>query len=164
MLLAIGRIRGTHGLRGDLKVESYSGEYDHFDRLERVYLRKGDREREALLESWKMSGGKAVVSFSGIDSPEAAAGYRDWEVWAPREQAAPLGEEEYYVADLVGIEIFHEGELLGSITAVYEGGQGSLLEIDLGDRKALVPFLAVYVGSVDLEQGRMELGSRWILE
>lgn len=164
MWLAIGRIRGTHGLRGDVKVESYSGEYDHFDRLETVHLRKGDREREVVVESWKRSGGKAVVSFYGVDTPEAASRLRDWELWAPREQAAPLGDGEYYVADLIGLAVYHGDEELGTVSAVYDGGQGSLLEVSLPGGTSLVPFLEVYVGTVDLEQRRLELRVRWILE
>ncbi|MFP4407928.1 MAG: ribosome maturation factor RimM [Spirochaetaceae bacterium] len=164
MLIAIGRISGTHGLRGDVKVESFSGEYDHFDFLETVLLRKDGRERQIAVQAVKRSGGKAVVSLAGIESVEDAARLRGWELWASREQAAPLRNEEYYIADVIGLSVTEQGETLGSVTAVYDGGQGELLEVDLGERKALLPFLAVYVKSVDLEAGRIELWERWILE
>ena len=164
MLIAIGRIDGTHGLRGDVKVMSFSGEYEHFDSLETVLLRKDGKEREIAVEAVKRSGGKAVVSFAGIESVEDAARLRGWELWASREAAAPLGEEEYYIADVIGLTVTDRGEELGSVTAVYDGGQGQLLEVDLGERRALGPFLSVYVEGVDLEAGRIELRERWILE
>lgn len=164
MFLAIGRINGTHGLRGDVKVESFSGEYDHFYSLETVLLKKDGREREMDVEAVKRSGGKAVVSFRGVDSVEDAARLRGWELWGSREQAAPLGDEEYYIADVIGLKVMEQGEELGTISAVYDGGQGQLLEIDLGERKAIVPFLSVYVERVDLEEGSVELRERWILE
>lgn len=164
MFLAMGRIDGTHGLRGDVKVQSFSGEYDHFYSLETVLLRKEGREREFVVEAVKRSGGKAVVSFQGVDTVEDAAALRGWELWVHREQALPLGDEEYYIADIIGLTVTEQGEELGSVTAVYDGGQGELLEIDLGERRALVPFLAVYVERVDIEAGVIELRERWILE
>ena len=164
MLIAIGRIEGTHGLRGDLKVVSFSGEYEHFYSLGSVLLKKEGREKEAAVLSVKRSGGKAVVSLEGVESVEDASRLRGWELWASRDQAVPLEEEEYYLADVIGLTVTEGGEELGSITAVYDGGQGELLEVDLGDRKALVPFLKVYVEDVDLEAGTVELRERWILE
>jgi 16S rRNA processing protein RimM len=164
MLIAIGRIEGTHGLRGDVKVASFSGEYEHFYSLETVLLKKEGGEKEATVLSVKRSGGKAVVNFAGVESVEDAAGLRGWELWASREEAAPLEEEEYYIADVIGLTVTEGGEELGSVSAVYDGGQGQLLEVDLGDRKALVPFLRVYVDEVDLEQGEVALRERWILE
>lgn len=164
MLIAIGRIEGTHGLRGDVKVASFSGEYEHFYSLETVLLKKDGREKEAHVDSVKRSGGKAVVTFAGVESVEDAAALRGWELWGSREQAAPLDEEEYYIADVIGLTVTDQGEELGTVSAVYDGGQGELLEVDLGDRKALVPFLRVYVEEVDLEERRVELRGRWILE
>lgn len=164
MLIAIGRIEGTHGLRGDLKVVSFSGEYEHFYSLGTVLLKKEGRERNAVVHAVKRSGGKAVVSLEGVESVEDAARLRGWELWASREQAAPLYEEEYYLADVIGLTVTEGGERLGSVSAVFDGGQGELLEVDLGDRKALVPFLKVYVEGVDLESGTVTLKERWILE
>ena len=164
MLIAIGRISGTHGLRGDVKVESFSGEYDHFDSLEQVVLRKDGREREVTVRTTKRSGGKAVMSLEGVESVEEAAKLRGSELWAPREMAAPLGEEEYYVADLIGLRVACDSETLGTIKGVYDGGQGELLEVDLGDRIAMVPFLAVYVDEVDTKEGVITLRERWIVE
>ena len=162
MLVAIGRISGTHGLRGDVKVESFSQEYSHFAALDRVLLRPGGaagqangeggyREREVTVLGWKKSGGKAVLSLDGVDSAEKAARLCGMELWVPREYAAPLGEDEYYVTDLIGMSLRWGEEAIGRVAAVCEGGQSQLLEVDLGDRNVLVPLLDVYIGSVDLE-------------
>ena len=164
MLLAIGRISGTHGLRGDVKVESYSGEFEHFGSLERVLLRKGDEECEVTVEGFKRSGGKGVLSIRDVNTVDEAAGYRGWELWVPRDGAAPLGSEEYYIADLLGLSVYHEQKKIGNVAAVYEDGQGALLEDDLGDRSAMVPLLSVYIGEIDLDSGSIELLVRWILE
>ena len=124
MFVAIGRIVGTHGLRGDVKVESFSGEFGHFDSLERVSLRKGAEEREVAIVGSKRSGGKLVLTLEGVDRVEAAAELRGWELWAPRDEAAPLGEQEYYIADLIGLDVRYGSESFGTISAVYDGGQG----------------------------------------
>lgn len=164
MLLAIGRISGTHGLKGEVKVESYSGEFEHFRDLETVVLRKENLERTASIEGSKMSGGKIVLDLREVESVEEAAALRGWELFAPRQEAAPLEEGEYYIADLIGLRVTHAGEDLGVVSAVYDGAQSELIEIDLGDRRRLVPFLAVFVAAVDPEQGFLELAEPWVLE
>ncbi|MFW6215904.1 MAG: ribosome maturation factor RimM [Alkalispirochaetaceae bacterium] len=164
MLLAVGRIAGTHGLRGEVKVESYSGEFNHFEALGKVLLRKGESERESSIESTKMSGGKVVVALEGVDSVEDAARLTGWEIFASRQKAAPLGDEEYYIADLIGMEVTCEGERVGVVSNVYDGAQSELIEVDRGGRRSLFPFLKVYVTSVDPEGRRMELSGAWLLE
>jgi len=110
--------------------------------------------------------GTLLIRFAGIDNPEKAALLKGAEIIAPRENAAPLKEGEYYVEDLKGIEVIDkEGKALGHIVAVMEGGGGNLAEIKLlsgGSR--LAPFRNEFFGDVNLEEGKIVLLESWILE
>ena len=107
-----------------------------------------------------------LIRFIGIDSPEAASTLKGAQIVVEREYAAPLKEGEYYVEDLKGLEVVSaEGESLGHIIGMTEGGGGDLAEVKLLSGAArLAPFRKEFFGDVDLEQGRIVLLEPWVLE
>jgi 16S rRNA processing protein RimM len=157
------------GLKGWLKITSLSGETAHLCSLKRVFFRDGT---EYTVEGVSLS--PLSVKLEGVDSPEAARLLRGAEMLVPRAEAAPLGEGEFYVEDLRGLEVFTlsgapgpggTGDPVGHITDVIEGGGGFLAEIlsPLGEKK-LVPFRNEFFGPVDPLSRRIELLEAWILE
>lgn len=163
--IAIGTVYGSHGVRGHLKVGSFSGEFDHFRVLENVQLRSGDRRREFVVQEVRVTERHALMKLEGIESPEEAKAWYRWELWVPREQACPLGEGEYYASDLHGLQVVCGGETVGTVVAVWDGGAGDLLEIERPDgSRAIVPFLARFVGEVDFAGAMIELKAPWVLE
>jgi 16S rRNA processing protein RimM len=163
--LALGRIGAPHGLDGRLKVLSYSGEIGHFSALGTVRLCSQERTLQADIESVMPFGAAALVKFAGYDSPESARVLTGLEIWAPRQQAAPCGPDEYYIADLVGCIIHADGRDISSVEAVCSTGGGDLLEVCLDDkRRVLIPFRNEFIGVVDIKAGRIELIAPWILE
>ena len=93
--LIIGRVRTAHGVRGELKVESMSGETDHFRSLSTVTLVRGDRRHELAVEGVRVAHRTVLLKLEGVDSPEDAKRWRGWEIVAPRRHAAPIREGEY---------------------------------------------------------------------
>lgn len=163
--LVIGRVRTAHGVRGELKVESISGETDHFRSLEKVTLVRGDRRHELDVEAVRVAHRTVLLKLAGVDSPEEAKRWRGFEIVVPRGQAAPLREGEYYYGDLVGLRVVCDGAERGVVADVWEGGQTVLLGIEVADgSQRLVPFEAAFVGDVDLEAGSLELTTVEVLE
>lgn len=191
--LVVGIIRGSHGLSGNCKVESTSGEYGHFAGMREVTLRKDGSERPCRIE--RVSAGDRVlyVKFAEIDSPEEARRFSGWEILAPREYACPCGEGEYYVEDLKQCSLVYAGGnagglaaeaapiVVGSITDVLEGGAGDLLEVVLsescgllaenarktasgGKRTVMVPFKKEFIGDVDIPGKKVQLMHLWVLD
>jgi 16S rRNA processing protein RimM len=178
-----GLLGAPFGLEGFIKLRTLSGETSHILSLRSVCLRLPDGERVYEVEKIAGSGGRVLVKFRGVDSPEAAALLRGAALLVGREEAAPLGENEFYVEDLRGIRVVAscpegprtEGmdavsapepdEFLGTVTGMLEAGGGQLLELRLptGELR-LVPFRAEFFGEVDPEKGRAVLLNRWILE
>ncbi len=165
--LAIGSIRTSHGVKGLLKVHSFSGETEHFFQLEEVTLMdKKGRKRIFAVERVVPNGEEVLLKLRGIDTPEMGKSYAGWEIWVPREMAAPCDEGEFYYADLVGCRLFHGEESLGTVAAITDGGGGTLLEIERagGGETFYVPFRAEFIGRVDTAGKTVELLERWVAE
>ena len=140
-----------------------SGEENHLLDLQKVVLRKGGVEKEYTIEEAFTS--PLSIKLSGIDSPEDAKVLIGAEVLVPRDLAAPLKKNEFYIEDLRGLEVVVKGKVIGSIDAVFEGGGAFLAEIVMENgEKKLVPFRNEFFGKIDLEAGTVELVNVWILE
>ena len=166
----LGTVGAPFGLKGFVKVKSFSGETFHFSRLKKVTLRLGERETirdvaEILFQA-ASTGNSLLMRFAGIDSPEAASSLKGAEIIAGREYAAPLKEGEYYVEDLKGLDVVNpEGKLLGKIANIVEGGGGELVEVIIPSGEAkLAPFRNEFFGDVDITGGSIILLEPWILE
>ena len=182
--LVIGFIRSTHGLEGKVKVESTSGEIDHFFDLTEVTLRRGQTETVHKVEDVSGSVASLIIKLSGIDTVEAAAKFRGAEIVVPRNKACPLYKDEFYVEDLKNCTLIYKSSgkdglnvkkdsaiNAGIVTDVLEGGSGDLLEVEVSEtldgdfqKSALVPFKKEFIGKVDVKKKTIELLHLWILE
>ena len=151
----VGIIRGTHGLAGNCKVESTSGEFQHFTGMKDVVLRKNGVETKRTIEKVSIGGGILYIKFSGINSPEEAKKLSGSEIVVSREFACPCGKDEYYVEDLKQCQLVYtsgsakgmaeksaattaEPVVVGTITDVLEGGAGDLFEVVLSESCSLL--------------------------
>jgi 16S rRNA processing protein RimM len=162
----IGLAGAPFGLKGFLKVHPCSGEIDHLLKLQSVVVSKDGRERLLQIEETSPAPPSVLMRFAGIDSPEAAKTLNGARLLAGREQAAPLGEGEFYIEDLKGLAVTTgNSETIGHITDIIEGGGGELAEIELsGGEKRLVPFRREFFSEICPEKGRLILQNLWILE
>lgn len=149
----VGFIRGSHGISGNMKVESTSGEFDHFYSMKEVTLRNGKTGDSKLckVESVSEGAGTLYLKLVGIDSPEDVRKLGGWQIVVPRKYAKKLGKNEWYIEDLKNCALNFYSEqgddglavwtapaagkpvTVGTITDVIEGGSGNLLEILLAE-------------------------------
>ena len=172
----IGLVGAPFGINGFVKVRSCSGEIDHLLKLKSVIISIDGKERLIQIEESSAPAGGAsspqgvLMRFSGINTPESAKSFNGAQLLANREQAAPLGEGEFYIEDLKGLPVITEaGETIGHITDIIEGGGGELAEIKLANgNKHLVPFRNEFFSEVlpegGPEKGRIKLRHLWILD
>ncbi len=193
----VGIVRGTHGITGEFKVESTSGEYEHFADMEEVALTDGTVTKLFKVEYTHEAAATLYMKLVGINTPEEAAKLNRWQIVVPRKNAHKLQENEWYIEDLKGCSVWYKDEaaentaavasevkaedVIGTVTNVMEGGSGYLVEISLSEgcrfltddvkytksgsvRKVLVPFSFKFLGSIDVENKRMQLMHLWILE
>lgn len=163
--IAIGNIRTSHGVKGYMKVRSFSGELEHFLKLKEVALRKDSREIFFNVEDIKKQSAGLLIKLEKINSPEEAKKYANWEIWVDRKNAAPLSRGEFYSSDLNDCSLVYNGEALGTVKAVCDGGIYDLLEVEKTDGKTvMVPFHKEYLGKIDIKTRKIELKVDWILE
>ena len=162
--LAIGIVRTSHGVQGYVKVKSFSGETAHLLKLRSVRLVKDNKEKDYVVEDAAPFSGGVLLKFAGVDSPEEAKLLAGFEIWAEREEAAPLEEGEYYTADLHGCGLYLEGERVGTVTGMTESGFYDLLIVSTEKGERLIPFDGRCIGRVATEEEYIELLDEELLE
>jgi len=167
ILAAVG---APFGLKGFVRVKSFSGETGHILPLKSVILRLKGKEIMYSVEESAGSDDPGVLfmKFSGIDSPEKAKTLNGAEIIAERSMAAPLNPDEFYIEDLKNLAVIsgtEKPEMIGNITDILEGGGGDLAEIKLvSGEKKFVPFRKEFFGEINFEKGSVILLEKWILE
>ncbi len=163
-MLAVGLIASTHGIGGELRVRSLSGQIGHLLCLRSVLLRKGDVEKPVDFEWVRRQDPGVIVKVEGLDTPEKARSLVGSEIWVPRAAAAPLGADEYYAADLCRCRLWFGDQEVGVVRSVWEGGPSQLLEVvGAKGRTFLVPFSEHFIGDVDIGAGMIRLKEDEIL-
>ena len=146
----LAAVAGAHGIGGEVRLKLFAEGLDSLRRHERVYA----GARQLTLESVKPGSAGAIARFAEIADRGAAEALRGQLLGVPRSALPPLGDGEYYHADLIGLPcVDAAGEALGAVVAVENYGAGDLLEIERPDgKRALIPFRP---GIADLAEGRV---------
>jgi 16S rRNA processing protein RimM len=157
--IAVGIIRKAHGVRGEASIEPWTDSADRFDELDSITLVSPDdtSTRQLRVESVRAHGERALMKFSGIDTPEEIQTLHNWTIEIPADQARALDEDEYFLHDLVGLTLVDaDGRERGVVTDTYEGGGGILLNVKRADGKTFeLPFAADLCPEIDLAAKRM---------
>ena len=135
-LLQVGVITTTHGIRGEVKVYPTTDDVHRFEELESVLLDTGKEYRELKIKSVKYFKQYAILKFKGIDNINDIEKYKGKSLFVTRENAQPLGEDEYYIADLIGMEVYLEdGSHFGTVKDVMETGANDVYIIKTEEEK-----------------------------
>ena len=160
-----GIIGSPYGLNGFVKVNPLSGETSHLLRLKSVILRKNGKEKPHEIEEILPMKPAVIMRFKDITNPEEAKILSGSELLVKREDAAELKKGEYYIEDLKGLAVISNGDSLGHILSLIEGGTGHLVEIKLNDGSTrLVPFKNYFFPEINVEKGYVTINNLWILE
>ncbi len=158
-LIEIGRVAKPWGVKGEVKVRLSTDVPDRFDELDGVYIYDGDEKIAYFrIEHVKHLKEAVALKLDGVDSPDSAELLRGFEVSVPESERAVLGEGEFFIYELIGLEVVdRDGELLGELTKVYQGSAQDVFEVATPEGARLVPVVSEYVSEIDPEQGRIVL-------
>jgi 16S rRNA processing protein RimM len=157
-VIALGVIRKPHGVRGEASVEPWTNEAERFEEVKRVTLVSPDEAttRDVTIASVRVHAGRVLVAFDGIDTPEEVRDLANWTIEIPDEEARKPDADEYFLHDLVGMQLVDaDGKLRGEVVDAYEGGGGVLLKVRHGRAEFEVPFAADICTSIDVGAKRM---------
>lgn len=158
-LLQVGVITTTHGVRGEVKVFPTTDDPARFKKLKQVILDTGNEKLELEIAGVKFFKNLVILKFKGIDNINDVEKYRKKSLYVTRENAVKLKKDEYFIADLIGLNVFSdEGEDLGKISDVMQTGANDVYVIKKeGADELLVPAIRDCVKNVDIEGGTMEI-------
>lgn len=158
----LGRISGLFGVRGWVKVYSYTEPREAVLNYDRWLLGRKDGWQEATVAEGQRHGKTVIVRIDGYDDRDQAAGLVGSEIGVPREQLPETGTDQYYWSDLEGLRVIHrDGTELGKVAYLLETGANDVLVVK-GETERLIPFVMdkVILG-VDLAKGEIRVDWEW---
>lgn len=157
--LTLGRVAGVYGIKGWLKLQSYTRPIDNLLDYQPWWIDKGEGFEASLVDG-KVHGSGLIASLSGPDGApitdrDAAAQLIGAAIQVDRSVLPEPEEGEYYWFDLVGLEVRNvEGAMLGKVTDVTSNGAQDVLVMRDDDTERLIPFVqGPLIKSVNLDQG-----------
>ena len=156
-LLQVGVISSTHGVRGEVKVFPTTDDVKRFKKLKKVILDTGKEQLPLEIEGVKFFKQFVILKFRGIDNINDIEKYKGKRLLVDREHAVKLKKDEYFIADMIGMDVFTgDGELFGALKDVMETGANDVYIIEMSDGKeVLVPAIKQCILDVDIENRKM---------
>jgi 16S rRNA processing protein RimM len=155
--VCVGAIAGAHGVQGAVRIKSFTADPSDVARYGPLEDEAGERRFSLRLAG--NAKGVVIARLKGVADRNQAEALRGMRLYLPRAALPAPGDEEYYHADLIGLEAaLADGTLIGRVRAVHDFGAGDTLEIERpAGPAAMVPFTRAIVPVVDLGAGRLVL-------
>ena len=156
-LLRVGVIANTHGIRGEVKVFPTTDEKERFKDLKKVILYMGKEQKVLEIQSVRFFKNLVILKFKGIDNINDIEMYKGKDLLVTREDAVPLEEGEYFIADLLDLDVYSdEDEKIGVLYDVMQTGANDVYVVKTEEGKEiLLPAIDECILDIDLEESRM---------
>ncbi len=156
-MFQVGVITSAHGLKGEVKVFPTTDDPSRFQKLEEVMLDTGTELIRLKVERVKFFKQFVILKFCGYDTIDDVEKWKKKSLKVPREQAVPLEKNEYYIADLLDMDVYLEDETpFGILKDVLRTGANDVYVIETKEGKeVLLPAIKECILCVNVEEGRM---------
>lgn len=152
--ICVGAIAGAFGVRGEVRLKSFCAVAEDIATYGELTSEDGKR-RFAVKLTRPVNGGLGA-RLTGIETKEQADALKGATLWADRAALPSLPDDEFYHADLIGLEVMDTGGAsLGRVRAIYDHGAGDILEVYGPAGIQLIPFTKAAVPTVDLAARRI---------
>lgn len=162
-LVVLGKITSVHGVRGEVKIYSFTDPIDNLLDYRQWTLKRDGEVRQMELVNGRLQGKVLVAKLKGLDDREVARTFAGFDICVPREQLPDLDDGEFYWYQLVGLKVIDlQGQLLGRVDHLLETGANDVMVVkpctgSLDDRERLLPYTEQCVQQVDLAAGEMRV-------
>ena len=160
--LVLARIGKVHGLKGWLRLNSFTSPPDNLLEYKKFMVKQGGQERPLELTEYRQQADKLLGKFAGFDVPETARELTGLDLYLRSDELPALEEGEYYWHELQGLSVSNlQGQRYGTIVKLLETGANDVLVVrpdtdSVDDRERLIPYIAgSVVKNIDLQQGAM---------
>jgi len=155
-LVCVGAIAGAFGVQGEVRLKSFCSTPEDIALYAPLFTEDGRQSFSVKLS--RSAPGGLVVRLSGVLTKEQGDAMKGVTLWAKREKLPTLPDDEFYHADLIGLEAVDTGgQPMGRVIAIHNHGAGDIIELQQAGQKAarLLPFTMAVVPTVDLHAGRI---------
>ena len=149
--LEVGQIVNTFGIKGEVKVVPFTDDINRFDNLKKVYVKTRKEDKLYKVEGVRYHKNMVLLKLEGIENPEQAELLKNAYLEIDREDAIPLEEGQYFIVDLIGLDVYtDEGNLLGKVDDIYNTGANDIYVVkdELG-KQVLLPGIKDVIKQVD---------------
>lgn len=151
--LELGQIVNVKGLKGEVKVNSFTDDNTKFERIPKVFIKRKETLTEYEIEKVGYNKNQVIIKFKNIDTVEEAEKLRNSYIVIDREILGELPEGVYYIADLIGLDVYTEAnEYLGKVDDIFSTGSNDVYVVkdELGKQK-LLPGIDEVIKIIDIE-------------
>ena len=155
--LELGQIVNVKGLKGEVKVNSFTDDNTKFERIPKVFIKQKSNLTEYEIEKVSYNKNQVIIKFKNIDTIEEAEKLRNSYIVVDREIFGKLPEGVYYIADLIGLDVYTEAnEYLGKVDDIFSTGSNDVYVVkdELGKQK-LLPGIDDVIKKIDLESSKI---------
>lgn len=155
--LEIGQIVNTRGLKGEVKVNSYSEDPERFEKIKTIILKNKGKEQEYEIQKVTYNKNQVILKLKNVDTIEEAEKLRNSIILIDRDSLGELPEDVYYIADLIGLDVYtDENEYLGKVDDIFgtKSNDVYVVKDDLGKTK-LLPGIPEVIKDISLEDGKI---------
>lgn len=153
-LIKIGQVINTHGYKGGLKIYPLTDDPHRFFDLQRVFI---DQNQYTVVQV-QLHQKFVLLTLQEITDMNEAEKLKNFYVEIPREEVRPLPEGSYYIFELVGLPVYENGQMLGTLANVLHTGSNDVYVVQTPEGKEFyLPALKSVITQIDLEAGRIEV-------
>ena len=152
----VGKISGVFGIKGWIKVFSFTDRKENILGYSPWLLKKGTDIKTVAVIDGKLQGKAIVAQLDGINDRDEAASFMGWDIFITPDQLPKAEKDEYYWSDLIGLAVeTNLGIKLGVVESLLETGANDVVIVK-GERESVIPFLqGQTIISIDLVAGKM---------
>ena len=156
--LLVGEIVRPQGIRGEVKVRHYTDDPERFYDLEVVFLKRGNEYDEVNVEDARVQGDDVYLKLEGVNDRNEAEKLRNIQLWVDRDNAVELGEDEVFIADILGAKAFDtKGNQLGVLKDVLTPGGVDVFVLKTPKGNLMFPALKEVLLEMNAEEGKLVL-------
>ncbi len=158
-LFKVGVITNAHGVHGEVKVFPTTDDVKRFKKAKELLLDNGKEIKTVKLSSVKFFKQFVIIKFDGIDDMDTALTFKNNELLVTRENAVKCAKDEYFIADLIGLNVCDEFNApVGVISNVFQTGANDVYEIEKEDKTTfLIPAIKECILNVDIDNKLMTI-------
>ena len=153
----VGVITSPHGLKGEVKVFPTTDDATRFKNLKKCIIRTKKQEFEVEKNTCKFFKNMVILSFKEFTDINQVEGLRQAEIYVSREDAVPLQEDEYYIADVLDMDIVDESDnKLGTLKDVMQTGANDVFVVEtVNEKELLLPVIKDCVLNIDYDNKKI---------